>query len=158
MRCAFIGCTFAGGGTVSSEYGQASAYYSLFVNSIATSGMQGDWNAQCGGTYAGAGSNNVSSLTASDQVENTSNDFRAKAGNSLQFVPYDSNWAIDATLTARGNPYMTAGFYEYVAAATDRGVSAFRRFKESGQLARLRRRRPIPTNKFMAHRRDKEAA
>lgn len=155
-RCSFVGCTFAGGGTLTAEYGIGAVYYSLFVDT-ATS-MAGLDNAYCPGSWAGGGSGNVGSLTASDQVESTSNDFRPKAGNSLQIVDYDVNWATDCTGTARGNPYMTAGFFEYVASVTDRGVSAFRRFRESGQLARLRRRQKSFPLSLIALCRDEEAA
>lgn len=124
----FYGCTLvrigsADGQAVQSQYG-TSVFKDCALFNWTTNFSIGGGGAFTGSSYnatdAGSltGSNNVTSLTFSDQFENTSNDFRAKSSGGLHAGSPDANILTDISNTTRSVSTPWIGAWEYVDTGT----------------------------------------
>lgn len=124
-------CTFvntAGAGTskaIDSQYGVAHAENCLFLgysdNIVSTLDATSDYNATDRSSIdvaGGGGTHDVLNLTAADQLESVTADFRVKSGHGLQHgTPDATNAPLDISQTARDGTNPTIGAWEYVAVA-----------------------------------------
>jgi hypothetical protein len=120
--CTIVRTGSAGGTGLTSPYSKLLIQNSAVFNfsTLVSGTLEGtsDYNATDDATGFGVGSNNVTSLTYSDQFENTASDFRAKSTGGLQAGNPDStNLPDDISGETRSATTPWIGCWEVAAAA-----------------------------------------